>query len=105
MYKRQLKNRRVTSSSDTELGATDELKDSVLRIKFISVPMMQDDNIVYFFQTGVILRAMQTRMTPRDALFVEKVPRQNMITFSNRYEYQYVCNLRVMTGWLKGPIG
>ena len=99
------KNRRITNPADVEMGPTAELKDSVLRIKFISVPMMTDDNIIYFWQTGVILRAMQRRMTPRQALLVEKVPRQHLITFSNLYEYQFVCSMPVMTGWLKGPIG
>ena len=96
--------RRRTTPEDTEMGPTREFQDSVLRIRFKSVPMIENDNIVYFFAQGAILRAMQRRRTPAQSLMVEKAYGQNLVKFTMRQKYQYRSDARWQTGWIKGPI-
>ena len=94
--------RRRNNPSDTEMGPITAFQDSRLRIKFISVPMMTDDNIVYFFRQGSVLRCKQKRTVARDTLLTEKVVGQLLIKFTMYLQYQYKCNMRCHTGWVRG---
>ena len=96
--------RRRNSPEDVEMGPTRAFQDSVLRIRFMSIPALEDDNITYFFQQGTVLRAMQRRIAPARMISVEKAYGQNLVKFTMRVKYQYRCDQRWCTGWIKGPI-
>ena len=97
-------NRRVNSSTDTEMTPTEEYMDSVHRIKFLVSPLMTNDNITYFFQGGSIKRAAQRKRTPADNLVVEKAYGRRRLKISMREQYQYRTDQRWCTGWIKGTI-
>ena len=95
-----LKIRRRNSASDTELGPTEQLEDSVLRIRFLVAPLMKDDKTVYFWQGGSILKAMQIKTRPIDTLTIEKGRGNRIVNVAMREAYQYRTDQRWCTGKL-----
>lgn len=94
--------RRRNSPTDVEAGPIEAFKDSRLRLKFVSVPMLEDDNIVYFYRDSAIKRCQQRAMVPRDTLITEKIPGEFLVKWTMYMMYQYRCDMRCHTGWIRG---
>lgn len=90
--------RRRSSSDDTEMGATDQFVHRRLRLKFYTDPNMIDDKTVYFWKQGVVKKRMQYEHGFPDLIDITRSWNQKILKVTAEIEYQYLCTQRVSTG-------
>lgn len=97
--------RRRNSAGDTELGVTNEVVHSRLKVRFKTDPNMTTDKKIYFWKQGVIKKCMQRERRFPQMISVTRSWNQPIIKITAETEYQYRCDERVSTGYIETDQG